>query len=92
MGLLSLSYLCTDRDCRERLAGRLTGRCLVHALDVREAVADLVGDRAGLLYRLLFSLLSSGFLCIAPAVGFFLARDPGQVMRTQDRLGTLSPH
>jgi hypothetical protein len=65
----------------------------VRALDAREAVADLVGDRTGLLVdRLSFSLLPPGLLCIAPAVGFFLACNPGQVARTQDRLGTLSPH
>jgi hypothetical protein len=73
--------------------GRLTGGCVAHALDAREIIAALVGDRAGLLLdRLALSLLAPGFLCITPAVGLFLARDPGQVARTQDRLGTLSPH
>jgi hypothetical protein len=65
----------------------------MHALDAREAVADLVGDLTGLLLdRLALSLLSPGFLCIALAIGFFLARNPGEVACAQDRLGTLSPH
>jgi len=69
------------------------GRGVVHTLDARQAVTDLVGDRMGLLLdRRSCSLLSPSFLRIALAVGFLLARDPDEVTCAQDRLRTLSPH
>jgi len=69
----------------------------VQAPDAREVLADLLRNLArlvldGLAFALAPLLLAPGALRVALAVGRFLACDPGQVARTQDRLGTLSPH
>jgi hypothetical protein len=69
----------------------------VHAPDAGEVVADLLRKLArlvlhGLALAIALLLLATRVLRVALAVGFFLARDPGQVARAQGRLGTLSPH
>ena len=69
----------------------------MQASDAGEVVADLLRNLArlvlhGLALALALLLLATRALRVALAVGRFLARDPGQVARAQDRLGTLSPH